>query len=230
MAARRIGRMAHPARSGDADAGDGADDVDHDAAALRELIRQAQSRRPLQPGEQASLLRQAAGGDQSSQDRLVAAYLPTVVRLAAARGDEGLSVPDLVQEGSIGFIEAIRDFAKSGEPDFAAYAEARISAQLSLAIDEEAASVRDAQLLVQAAEDYDRTELLLGRELHRPPTEGEIAQKLEWTVERTRYVAAVVADARRRHDEELLAYIDPEILDLDDGDGDGSEAVDPSLN
>ena len=224
MGARRIGRMAHPAQSGD-------EEEDHDAAALRDLIREAQSQRPLQPGEQDALLSQAADGDQPSQDRLVAAYLPTVVRLAAARSDEGLSVPDLVQEGSIGFIEAIRDFATSGEPDFATYAEARIAAQLSLAIDEEAASVRDAQLLVQAAEDYDRTEMVLRRELHRPPTENELAQKLEWTVERTRYVAEVVTDARRRHDEELLAYIDPEAIDPDgDEDGDATAPVDPSLN
>jgi hypothetical protein len=53
-------------------------------------------------------------------------------------------------------------------------------------------------------------------------TESEIAEKLEWTIERTRYVAQVVADARRRYDEELLAFIDPEAIDFD-GDGDGDD-------
>jgi DNA-directed RNA polymerase sigma subunit (sigma70/sigma32) len=202
---------------------------DDDAAALRGLIREARSRRPLEPGEQDRLLRQAADGDQGSEDRLVAAYLPTVVRLAAARADEGLSVPDLVQEGSIGFVEAMRTYDAGGAMDFAAFAEARISARLTSAIEAEAAAVRDARLLVAAAEDYDRTEALLRRELHRAPTEGEIAEKLEWTVERTRYVAEVVADARRRHDEELLAFIDPEEIDLD-GEADDGDAIDPALN
>ncbi len=183
---------------------------DGDADILRELIREARSLRPLQPGEERQLLRRAAAGDQSSQERLVAAYLPTVVRLAAGRSDQGLSVPDLVQEGSIGFIEAMRTFEASGESDFSAFAEARIAAQLADAIETEASAVRDAKLLVAAAEDYDRTQLVLRRELHREPTEGELAEKLEWTVERTRYVAQVVADARKRHDEELLAFIDPE--------------------
>ena len=50
----------------------------------------------------------------------------------------------------------------------------------------------------------------------REATEAELAEKLEWTVERTRYVAHVVADARRRHDEELLAFIDPAAIDFDD--------------
>src|SRR6266702_6388363 len=194
--------MANPARASD-----------DDAEALRELIREARSQQPLKPGEEDQLLRRAAAGDQASQERLVAVYLPMVVRLAAARSDEGLSLPDLVQEGSIGFIEAMRTFAAGGETEFAPFAEARIAAQLADAIETEASAVRDEKLLIAAAEDYDRTELVLARELHRAPTEAELAEKLEWTVERTRYVAQVVADARKRHDEELLAFIDPEALD-----------------
>jgi RNA polymerase primary sigma factor len=196
---------------------------------LRNLIREAGAQKPLQPGEQERLLRAAADGDRTSQDRLVAAYLPTVVRLAAASGEQGLSVPDLVQEGSIGLLSAVRDFARSGEPDFAAFAEARISVQLKQAIESEAAAVRDAQLLVTAAEDYTRAEVILRRTLQREPTENELAEKLEWTVDRLRYVASVVDDARRRHDEELLAYLDPEALGLDGADSDDGE-IDPSLN
>jgi len=203
--------------------GQGAEAGDDDAAALRDLIRAARNLGPLGPGEQERLLRAVAAGDQASEDRLVAAYLPTVVRLAAARTDEGLSMPDLVQEGSIGLIQAMRTFAPSGEPDFARFAEAGISAQLSSAIEAEAACVRDARLLVTAAEDYDRTEVVLRRELDREPTEKELAEKLEWTVERTRFVAQVVADARKRHDEELLAFIDPADIDLDEPDLDGIE-------
>jgi RNA polymerase sigma factor (sigma-70 family) len=203
-------------------------DDDDDAEILRELIREAKSLPPLQPGEEGRLLRRAAGGDDSSQERLIAAYLPTVVRLAAARSDEGLSVPDLVQEGSIGFIEAMRTFEASGESDFTAFAEARIAAQLADAIETEVSAVRDEKLLITAAEDYDRTELLLSRLLHRVPTEAELAEKLEWTVERTRYVAQVVAVARKRHDEELLAFIDPAEIDFDDPDTDGLD--DPAKN
>ncbi len=81
--------------------------------------------------------------------------------------------------------------------------------------------MRDAQLLVTAAEDYTRTEVILRRILQREPTEKELAEKLEWTLDRLRYVARVVDEARRRHDEELLAYVDPEVLDLDDDEGDG---------
>jgi RNA polymerase primary sigma factor len=110
-------------------------------------------------------------------------------------------MPDLVQEGSIGLVAAVRSFATQGETDFTSFAERQIGTQMDRAIASETAAVRDAQLLVTAATDYEHTQLVLRRELHREPTDGELAEKLEWTVERTRYVAGVVAGARRRHDE-----------------------------
>ena len=190
--------------------------ADGDAEALRDLIRQAKALGPLQPTEERRLLERAALGDQASHDRLFAAHLPMVVRLAAARGDRGLPVPDLVQEGSIGLVEAVRQFADSDETDFIPFAESRIAAQMEAAIEAEAASVRDAELLVTAATDYEKAEVVMLRLLRREPTPAELAEKLEWTVERTLYVARVVADARKRHDEELLAFIDPASIDFDD--------------
>jgi len=193
--------------------------VDSDTETMSDLMRQVEATRPLGEGEQKQLLERAALGDKASQERLVAANLGLVIRLAAERGDQGLSIPDLVQEGSIGLVEAVRCFAASGENNFASYAEQQIGAQIKQAIATETAGARDAQLLVTAATDYEHTELVLRLELLREPTESELAEKLEWTVERTRYVARVVADARRRHDQELLEFIDPAAIDFDDDDG-----------
>jgi RNA polymerase primary sigma factor len=195
-----------------------AQDVDMsggDAAVIRDLLRHAQTTKPLSDGEQERLLERSALGDKGSEDRLVAANLDMVIRLAAARGEQGMSMPDLVQEGSIGLVEAVRTFAYSGESDFARFAEQRAGAQMDAALAAEADAVRDAELLIAAATDYERTQTVMRVELLRDPTEDELAEKLEWTVERTRYVAQVVADARRRHDEELLQYIDPQAIDFD---------------
>jgi DNA-directed RNA polymerase sigma subunit (sigma70/sigma32) len=188
---------------------------EHDDADMRDLRRQAGTR-PLSAGEEASLLQKSAGGDRTSQERLVAAHMGMVIRLAEARRDKGLSVPDLVQEGSIGLVEAVHIFAGSGERDFASFAEKKVGEQMDAALAAEAAAVREGEQLVAAASDYERTELLMRRQLGRKATEKEIAEKLEWTVDRTRYVAEVVAEARRRHDEELLEYIDPDAIDIDD--------------
>jgi RNA polymerase primary sigma factor len=199
----------------------GAQPVDSDDDdVMQDLRRQARVTPPLKAGEEESLLRKSAQGDRSSQDRLVAANLGMVIRLAEAREAKGLSLPDLVMEGSLGLVEAVQTFAGAGTgtsgQEFESFAEQKVNGQLDAAIAAEAAAVRDAELLVAAAGDYERTELLLRRELKREATESEIAEKLEWTVERTRYVAQVVAEARRRHDEELLEFIDPDAIDFDD--------------
>jgi DNA-directed RNA polymerase sigma subunit (sigma70/sigma32) len=187
-----------------------------DDVVLRAVRKQARHNTPLDAAEQRRLLELAARGDKPSMERVVAANLAMVIRLAEARDDRGLSVPDLVQEGSIGLVDAVQSFSRSGAQDFDSFAEQKVSEQMEAAIEAEAAAVRDGELLVAAATDYERTELLLQRELKRPATTSEIAEKLEWTVERTQYVAAVVADARRRHDEELLEFIDPDAIDFDD--------------
>jgi DNA-directed RNA polymerase sigma subunit (sigma70/sigma32) len=197
--------------------GSGADGHDDDDA-LQALAHGASLARPLAKSEEETLLKRAALGDRTSQDRLVAGYIDRVIRLAAARGEQALSLADLVQEGSIGLLHAVRTFADSGESDFASYAEAGITAQIDAALAAEAAAVREGELLVAAATDYERAELVLARILHRAPTAPELAEKLEWTVDRTLYVANVVADARRRYDEEMLAFIDPEAVKLDDDD------------
>jgi RNA polymerase sigma factor (sigma-70 family) len=204
------------ARYDEQDGDEGLDASDSGAGWMQELIRQARATGSLAEGEEARLLRRAAAGDQRSQELLVAANLGLVIRLAESRDELGLSFPDLVQEGSIGLVEAVRSFADSGQSDFASFAEQRIGAQMEAAIAMEAAAVRDAELLVVAATDYEHTELVLRRELHRPPSHAELAEKLEWTVERTLYVAQVVADARRQHDEEMLQFIDPEATVIED--------------
>jgi DNA-directed RNA polymerase sigma subunit (sigma70/sigma32) len=191
--------------------------LDSDAEIMEDLLRQVETTRPLSAGEQERLLELAGLGDNASLDRMVSANLSMVIRLAGVRGERGISMPDLVQEGSIGLVEAIRSFAVSGESDFIHFGERHIGAQMDAAIAAEAASGRDAELLIAAATDYERTQMVLRIELQRSATDEELAEKLEWTVERTRYVAQVVAEAQRRHDEEMLEFIDPEAIDFDDG-------------
>jgi DNA-directed RNA polymerase sigma subunit (sigma70/sigma32) len=223
LSRRKIQPMAISPRREDHGRGNGHKDFQGDGS-LGALMRDARTVGRLVPAEEATLLLRAALGDESSQERLVAANLEKVVRLAATREGQGLSVPDLVQEGSIGLLQAIRTFADSGESDFSSFAEARIGAQMEAAISEEIAAVREGELLVTAATDYERAELVMRRTLLREPSVVELAEKLEWTVDRTRYIAQVVADARRRYDEEILAFIDPQAIELDDEeDGDRLE-------
>ena len=92
------------------------------------------------------------------------------------------------------------------------------------ALNDEERAVRDGEMLVQAAHDYAEAEVAARRELGRPATDVELAQKLEWSVKRTVEIGQMVADARRRHDEELLQYLEPGDIDPDTAIEDRPEA------
>jgi DNA-directed RNA polymerase sigma subunit (sigma70/sigma32) len=142
-------------------------------------------------------------------------HLDWVLSAAQQRANRGLSQGDLFQEGTIGLIEAIASFRGIGETDFKAFAQQQVATKMESAIEIEASAVRDSRMLVEAAEDFERAEIAVRRDLGRGGTDAELAQKLEWTVQRTAEVRQIVADARRRHDEELIEFLEPEDIDLD---------------
>jgi RNA polymerase sigma factor (sigma-70 family) len=165
--------------------------------------------------EHQRLIEAAGRGDQNARDALTNAHLDWVLRAARERADRGLSQSDLFQEGTIGLMEAIQAFPTSGQGDFETFVRARVAGHMDRALGDEQKAVDDSRMLLQAAHDYVEAELNARRDLGRPPTNLELAAKLEWSVQRTEEIGQMVADARRRHDEEILQY-----LDLDDVDAD----------
>lgn len=129
------------------------------------------------------------------------------------RPEGSLSSSDLYQEGTIGLLRAIDGFSETGRDDFEIYAREQISLHMDLAVAAEDASVREARDLVQAAEAYEAAEQELRRLNQGVPSDQELAERLGWTEVRTAEVREMVVAARRRHDEELLAYVDPEEVD-----------------
>jgi DNA-directed RNA polymerase sigma subunit (sigma70/sigma32) len=192
------------------------------AHGLRELALQAERNRS-DAAEQLRLLRRAAGGDGAAETRIFNEHLAMVIRRAGRHLDPagaGLNEDELIQEGSIGLLSAIRSFPDSGGADFDAYAERQIDVQMAAAQAEQVGIDRAAAQLVEDAEAYERAEISIRREKGREATREEIAEKLEWTPERTALLGEMVVAARRRHDEELLLYLEPDRL-LDESDEEG---------
>lgn len=165
--------------------------------------------------EHRRLLKAAAQGDAKARDELTQAHLDWVLGAARERADRGLSQGDLFQEGSIGLMEAIDRFPSSGWRDFEGFARRQVARRMDRALGEEERVVNDGRMLIRAAEEYVGAEMSLRRELGRSATDSELAEKLEWSVHRTEEIGQMVADARRRHDEELLQYLDPLEEDLE---------------
>jgi RNA polymerase sigma factor (sigma-70 family) len=186
-----------------------------DEQRVRDVVEAAGQQSRIDPDEHARLLRAAAGGDVGARESLATAHLDWVGSAARERADRGLSQGDLFQEGTIGLLVAIEQFDGSGRGDFEAFARDQVARHMDRALKDEERAIRDGEMLVQAAHDYAEAEMAARRELGRPASEIELAQKLEWSVKRTMEIGQMVADARRRHDEELLQYLEPGDIDLD---------------
>jgi len=73
---------------------------------LREVARQPM----LDRDEEQRLARRAGNGDGEAAHRLVASHLRFVIKIARTYRDSGLPMSDLVQEGTVGLIHAVRRF------------------------------------------------------------------------------------------------------------------------
>ena len=72
--------------------------------------------------EEAELATRSAAGDGAALERLLASHRQFVVKIARKYRNYGLPMQDLVQEGLIGFIHAVRKFDRSREARLATYA------------------------------------------------------------------------------------------------------------
>lgn len=85
--------------------------------------RRDAQRAPLLTAEhECALLRAAAKGDSSARQELIASHLRLVVDIASRHARAGLSAHDLVAEGTVGLLEALKRFDVSRETRFASYA------------------------------------------------------------------------------------------------------------
>ncbi len=85
-------------------------------------IRAAELPPLLSREEEAELATRSAAGDGAALERLVASHRQFVVKIAHKYRNYGLPMQDLVQEGLIGFIHAVRKFDRTREARLATYA------------------------------------------------------------------------------------------------------------
>ena len=167
------------------------------------------------------LVARAAAGDTDAQRQVFDSQRPMLNRLARSRADRGMPREDLVQEGSVGVLAAIQEFGGGSVADFDHLAEELAAAEMDSALQAESAAREREEQMARDANILALAEIRLRRELGRAPRPGELAAKLEWSVDRVEEVATAVADARDRDDEELLRYLDPDdVLELLDQEGD----------
>ncbi|SRR5579884_1330732 len=94
----------------------------HLDASARRYLQDLQALPLLSEDEEAVLLRQAAQTDLEAQRRLVEANLRLVIRMALYFQGHGVPLSELIQEGNLGLLEAIRRFDEKKARRLSTYA------------------------------------------------------------------------------------------------------------
>lgn len=76
----------------------------------------------------------AAAGDRKARERLIEAALPIIRTKASKYAGSGLSADDLVQEGNLAFVDALKGFDPSRGASFATYAETCVDNRMISAV------------------------------------------------------------------------------------------------
>lgn len=136
--------------------------------------------------EEVQLAKQIKLGDLKALDRLTKANLRFVVSVAKQYQNQGLSLPDLINEGNFGLIKAAQRFDETRGFKFISYAVWWIRQSIMQALAEQSRIVRLPLNKVGLTNRINKTFQKLDQEFEREPSVEELAEALEMDIEEVR--------------------------------------------
>ncbi len=158
--------------------------------------------------EEASLAMRIKSGDQLALDKLVRSNLRFVVSVAKQYQNQGLSLPDLINEGNLGLIKAALRFDETRGFKFISYAVWWIRQSILQALAEQARIVRLPLNKVGLTNRINKVCQQLEQEFEREPTPEEVAAVLDISLDEI----AATMNSTTRH-----ISMDSPVVDGEDG-------------
>ncbi len=129
--------------------------------------------------EEVELAQRIRKGDQSAIEKLTRANLRFVVSVAKQYQNQGLSLPDLINEGNLGLIKAAEKFDETRGFKFISYAVWWIRQSIMQAINEQSRIVRLPLNQVSSLSKYRKAVAEFEQKFQRKPSPEELAEILE---------------------------------------------------
>jgi RNA polymerase primary sigma factor len=152
--------------------------TNRETESLEKYLQEIGKLQLLNPEEEADLTLKIKEGDQKALERLIKANLRFVVSVAKQYQNQGLSLPDLINEGNLGLISAARRFDETKGFKFISYAVWWIRQSIHQAISEQSRLVRLPINKVELGAKINRAYQHLEQEFEREPTTEELAEFL----------------------------------------------------
>src|SRR5690349_21196741 len=96
--------------------------TNRESESLEKYLQEISRVEMVSPEEEVRLARQIKAGDQKALDKLTKANLRFVVSVAKQYQNQGLTLPDLINEGNLGLIKAAQRFDETRGFKFISYA------------------------------------------------------------------------------------------------------------
>lgn len=129
--------------------------------------------------QEVELARKIRAGDQIALEKLTKANLRFVVSVAKQYQNQGLSLPDLINEGNLGLIKAAQRFDETRGFKFISYAVWWIRQSILQALAEQSRIVRLPLNQVGSLNKIKKISSRLEQQFERPPSFIEIADEME---------------------------------------------------
>ena len=147
----------------------------------------------ITPEEEVKLATLIKQGDQRALDRLTKANLRFVVSVAKQYQNQGLSLPDLINEGNLGLIKAAQRFDETRGFKFISYAVWWIRQSILQALAEQSRIVRLPLNKVGLTNRIQKAYSQLEQEFEREPSAEELAELLQMDLEEVSATLGIAA-------------------------------------
>jgi RNA polymerase primary sigma factor len=157
--------------------------TNRETASLDKYLQEIGRVELISADEEVELARRIREGDRTALERLTKANLRFVVSVSKQYQNQGLALPDLINEGNLGLIKAAERFDETRGFKFISYAVWWIRQSILQALAEQARIVRLPLNKIGTINKINKAFSELEQKFERPPSAEELAEFLECTAD-----------------------------------------------